>query len=212
MPFTAEFFDGRDTARVHAVQRLRKSLFVEGCGWCLETVGDREVDAFDTDDTVHLVLSRDAVPCATFRAVRTDRPYLSQAVFPQLAVISPYPRRRDAWEISRFGTVPGSGPEAAAINYALMFRFAQDVGATALVATADPVYERYLRSIGIRTRRYGPITRVGATADGRGLFATAGEIPIALQTPESLAALARLLQTVEISDASALLGPARLSA
>lgn len=212
MQLNAEFFDGRDAERVRAVQRLRKTIFVDGCGWRLLTIGDREADEFDADDTVHGVLSLDGAPCATLRAIRTDRPYLSRSVFPHLAVMSPYPQRRDAWEISRFGIVAGHGPDIAAINYALMFHFALGVGASSLVATAEPIYERYLRRVGIRTRRYGPLLPIGTAVDGRVLQAVAGEIPISQQRPDALSALARLLHSVEISDATALLGPARLSA
>ena len=147
------------------------------------------------------------------RAWRTDRPYLAKDVFPTLAVVGPYPERADVWEISRFGVMPGDGAHALAyLNYALMFWFARQVGASSLVALADLTYERFLRTLSIRTRRYGPPRIIGTDARGRDLLAVAGEIPLAAQDPERLAALASLLTTVEITDAAEIFGPARVSA
>lgn len=203
----------RNPDLVDAVHRFRKSLFVDRYGWALPVVGDREVDQFDTDQTVHAAIFGQGGVRATFRALRTDRPYLAKDVFPTLAVVGPYPERADVWEISRFGVQPGDDAQALArLNYALMFWFARQVGASSLVALADLTYERFLRTLSIRTRRYGPPRTIGSDARGRELLAVAGEIPLAAQDPERLAALASLLTPVEITDAAEIFGPVRVSA
>lgn len=207
---TAVFCTGRDGALVDRIQRFRKTIFVDHCGWDLAVVDDRETDQFDTPDAVHSALFSGDEIQATFRATRTDRPYLAAAVFPQLAVVSPYPRRADVWEISRFGALADQA--AARINYALMFAFAQRIGASSLVAIADLPYERFLRTIGIRTRRYGPPQIIGTNALGRELRAVAGEIPTLAQDPRCLGSLLALLDNVEITDVAQIFGPARVSA
>ena len=213
MQYRAVIGRGSDPDLVHKVQRFRKSIFVDRCGWDLQVRDDREVDQFDTPDAVHAALLVDGRMSGTFRATRTDRPYLAADVFPSLAVVSRYPQRADVWEISRFGIAADDpSPRLARLNYALMFWFAQRVGASSLVAIADLTYERFLRSIGIRTRRFGPPQVIGVDRLGRNLLAVAGEIPLAVQPPDRLSALLALTHEMEITDASDVFGPARVSA
>lgn len=193
--------------------RLRKSIFVDRCGWTLQTEGDLERDDFDDDGAVHCLLFDAEQQIGTFRALRTDRPYLGLIAFPQLASLHPYPRRADYWEITRFGLAQEhSGRQAALLLYGVMFAFAQRVGAAGLVAIADLTYERFLSSIGIRTRRYGAPRVIGTDRFGRDLLAVAGEIPIATQSGERFAKFKTFLDQVEILDASEVFGPSRISA
>ena len=192
-----------DAAILEALQILRKQLFVDHLGWALHSCGEREIDDFDRPDTSYCALYADDTLVGGFRAIRTDREYLAQKVFPQLASMRNYPRRRDVWEISRFGILPDrASEELARLNYALMFRFAAARQATALVAIADLVYERYLRAIGIRTRRYGPPQVIGTDSAGRELLCVAGEIPLADQQGPRLAALLALANSIEVHDAT----------
>lgn len=191
--------------------RLRKRIFVDDYGWELPTDGDREVDQFDTPSTVHCALYCDEVLSGTFRAIRCDRPYLAASVFPQLATKTTYPRHLDAWEISRFGVVSGS-LRLAHINYALMFLFARAVQATALVAIADLTYERFLRSIGVNTVRYGPPQAIGRDCRGNTLHAVAGEIPLSMQSGPKFQSLLQKVAAVEIEDASHVFGYRKISA
>jgi len=113
-----------DPADVQAMFRLRKRLFVDQCGWMLSTVGDLERDQFDAWYTEHCLLFCGPDLVGGFRAIRTDYPYLTQSIFPQLAVRR-FPNRRDVWEISRFGVLPvAAEARSTRLNYALMFRFA----------------------------------------------------------------------------------------
>lgn len=212
MTLSATFCTGRQTEAVAEIQRLRKRIFIDRCGWSLSATEGREVDAFDTDDTVHAGLFENGRLCGTFRATRTDRPYLADTVFPELAVTEPYPRDARIWEISRFGVLGGDEVDLARTTYALMFHFAERRRATSLVAIADLTYERFLRALGVRTRRYGPPRTVGDDAKGRPIVCVAGEIPLALQDTRRLSAFSSLLDRVEIHDAAHVLGRPRVPA
>ncbi|MCC8965070.1 GNAT family N-acetyltransferase [Bradyrhizobium sp. Pear76] len=201
-----------DPAHVGAMLRLRKRLFVDHCGWLLSTTGDVERDQFDSWYTEHCLLFAGAELVGGFRAIRTDYPYLTKSVFPQLAVRR-FPSRRDAWEISRFGVLPSvARSRTARVNYALMFRFAELRGAAALVALADLSYERFLTRMDIRTRRYGPPQVIGNDRMGRPLTALAGEIPLGLADNPGLTKFLDLGRQLEIHDASHVLGRSSIPA
>ena len=212
MGIKAVFCTGLHSGLVCEIQELRKRIFIDRCGWALSETGGREFDQFDVEDAVHLGLYDGDRLCGTFRATRTDRPYLAALVFPQLAVTQPYPRSSRVWEISRFGVLGGDEVGLARMTYAAMFHFAARVEAQGLVALADLTYERFLRAMGVRTQRYGPPQVVGVDGAGRDIRCIAGEIPLALQDVRRLAAFASLLQNVEIHDASHVFGPSRVPA
>lgn len=202
----------RDPQRVYAMLRLRKRLFVDLCGWQLATTGDIERDEFDTWYAEHCLLFSGPELVGGFRAIRTEYPYLTKSVFPQLAVDC-LPSSRDIWEISRFGVAPGGeSAHVARLNYSLMFRFAELRGAEALVAMADLTYERFLTRMGIRTRRYGPPQVIGHDRVGRPLTALAGNIPLDLTENPGLTKFLNLARQLEIHDATYVLGRSRVSA
>ena len=203
-----------EPAIVDQVYQIRKKIFVDHYDWDIPHSNDREHDAFDTAFTVYCALFSKEKIVATFRAVRTDNPYLSAWVFPQLATDRSYPKCRDCWEISRFGVLPQArnGLRLSSLNYALMFHFAEQVGAHHLVASAELSHERFLRSSGITTRRYGPPQKVGSTKAGAPLIVVAGDIPVHEQQGNRFARLIRTIDHVEITDAPYVFGPARISA
>lgn len=174
--------EGTEPGKLAAWFKLRKTLFVDLRGWQLDVTDEAERDAFDTPSATHVLLYRDDELIGGFRATRTDQPYLSRSVFPHLALTRPFPQRHDCWEISRFGILPVERQlEAARVNYALMFEFARRRRSHSLVAVADLPYERFLRTLGIATRRYGPPQTVGTDRDGCAIVAVAGEIALADQ-------------------------------
>ena len=208
----AIFCTGEQDELVRAVQSFRKRVFVDRERWALRVERDREVDDYDRRDTVHLALFDDDAICATFRATRTDRPYLSADVFGHLATVEDYPHRPDTWEISRFGISPCQRAGLARVNYGLMLWWALQVNAESLVAVTELAHERLLRSMGIATRRYGRAGIVGWTVEGRPLRAVAGHIPVAQQRGDVLSRLFQNLADVEIVDAADVFGCCRLSA
>lgn len=198
---------------VDAFQRFRKRLFVDHLGWRLPITDDQECDQFDTSAATYCTLFKNDEVIGGFRAIRTDHEYLAQSIFPNLATLRPFPRRRDVWEISRFGVLANvSQMEASKLNYTLMLHFAQDRQASALVAVVDLAHERFLAVVGIRTRRYGPPQTIGINASGRLLEGVAGEIPLAEQNNARFRALIAHIQNVEVNDETVVVGRSRVSA
>lgn len=198
---------------VRRIAVFRKRLFVDTLRWDLPSAdGAEELDQFDRDDTVYAALCDGASVVGCFRAIRADRPYLTQSLFPELASDEGYPRATNVWEISRFGVAAGAGLQVARANYALMFSFAQSRDAEALVALVDLTYERFLRRIGIVSRRYGVPTIIGKDLDGRPIQAVAGEIPINAQCGPAFASLLELGRSMETVDETLVRGRIKLSA
>lgn len=207
---TTEADNPKEVARFYL---FRKWLFVDKCGWELPFDDGGERDQFDRPDTEYgLLYSEDAL-VGGFRAIRTDRPYLAQTVFPQLATLRPFPRSVDAWEISRFGVMASHNERAVArINYAFMFRFAEIRQASSLVAIADLTYERFLSLLGIKTHRYGPAQEIGRNTFGEPLITVAGEIPLLAQEALRIAYFAEISKNLEIDDAAHVFGRSLVSA
>lgn len=198
---------------VNATYRFRKLLFVDTLGWKLTVRNGLERDQFDTTSAVYCALYQNNEVIGGFRAIRTDNAYLACSVFPQLSAVKSYPQRPDFWEISRFGILPVEEQHyAAKLNYSLMFRFAQLRQATGLVALVDLTYERFLKILGIRTRRYGPPQIIGIDRHEKPLWGVAGEIPLAEQQGSRFHTLLRLAKQVEIEDETLVLGRTRVSA
>lgn len=193
--------------------KLRKRIFVDQYGWDLMVTDGRERDQFDNENAVYCLIYRHDQIVSGFRAIRTDHDYLACSLFPKLAAIRSFPKRRDYWEISRFGVLPlGDRREAAKRNYCLMFRFGQIQQATAFVALADVTYERFLKFLGIRTRRYGPPQVIGADRFGKPILALAGEIPLGEQSGPRYQALLASATQMEIDHATSVFGRSRISA
>jgi len=195
---------------------FRKRLFIDIAKWDLPTDGQYEHDEFDHDGAKYAAIFRDRQLVGTFRAIRTDQKYLAAEIFPELAQRTRYPKDVNAWEISRFGVLPLESSrarfEAAKVNYAMMLRFANMYGISSLVAVADLQYERFLRSIGIRTRRYGLPQVVGKTKEGKPLELVAGEIPIHEQSGPRFEGLLKTSNILEVHDETAIFGHEALSA
>lgn len=207
-------YEMTDCEMVRCLRRFRKTLFVDELGWDLNIVDGEERDQFDTDWALHCALRENGEVVGGFRFTPTTVPYLSREIFPQLASTRPFPVRADYAEVSRLGVI-GDGQQRfdrATQIYGLMLHAARMQQMNALVAVADLIYERFLRRIGIATRRYGHPQIVGTDRNGRDLRAVAGEIPISDQPAETMARLFSSLQNVEINDDAFLLGRQRLSA
>jgi acyl homoserine lactone synthase len=193
--------------------RFRRRLFVEKLRWDLKCTDLVEFDEFDTGSTIYGAVIEDGTLTAAFRAVSTLDRYLAEAVFPVLATSFPYPKRADAWEISRFGAIPrGGGNTTADTLYGLMFLFASIVGARSLVAVTDLMHERHLARRGVRTRRFGPPQYCCKDATGSPLKLVAGEIPLEHQDLARVQALKATLNKVEIDDQTLVLGRSRIPA
>jgi len=199
---------------VYSFLEFRKRFFVDGLGWSLSTFGNLERDEFDTKDAVYCVLRVDNETIGGWRAIPTNRPYLSQSIFSELAVSYDYPNSADTWEISRFGLMKSNADTRipSGLLYALMFQFALARHLTSLVAIADLFHERLLNRLRVVTTRYGPPATVGHTRDGSPIEVVAGEIPIYEQDKALIDGLLAIASKVEVIDETLVLRPERISA
>jgi N-acyl-L-homoserine lactone synthetase len=195
------------------VQAFRKALFVDKLKWSLKTDEQLERDAFDDSDCIYAAVYKNGHVVASFRAIRTDKTYLAEAVFPSLAVTRNYPKTASSFEISRFGVWPDAeAAQTANILYGLMFHFALWRRLKSLVAVTDLFHERYLARLKIRTRRFGLPQIFEQEADGKSFKLVAGEIPIALQSDIHLQAILAYLNGVTINDDTLVFGRQSVSA
>jgi N-acyl-L-homoserine lactone synthetase len=85
----------------------RRRVFVEGLGWPLPLAGAMELDQYDADDVMYLLVKEDpgARLRASVRLLRTDRPHPLLDLFRGLCDAG-VPQGPGVWEISRFCTNP----------------------------------------------------------------------------------------------------------
>ena len=100
--------------------RIRHQIYVVERKWAdLDRPDKREIDRFDTDDTIYLLGLDGSTIVAGMRLVPTTSPTLLSELFPALALNGPI-RRRDVYELSRIFVVPNrrgehAGPRAEAV-------------------------------------------------------------------------------------------------
>jgi N-acyl-L-homoserine lactone synthetase len=202
-----------DETRTADVARFRKQLFVDTLKWNIEANSEREQDSFDRPDTVYAALYRNSRVIGTYRAIRSDHPYLAEIVFPELATTRTYPKRYDTWEISRFGILPSEARSGAAnVLYALMFHFALIRRVNSLVAVTDLVHEKYLSRLGVKSRRFGKPQPYDLTDGNTVRQLVVGEIPIRRQDEAPIQSLLSTLNGVLIHDQTLVFGRRRVQA
>lgn len=93
-----------DLADMH---RQRKIVFVDRAGWTVPVIGDREIDAYDREDTLYLLAKArvDGPLLASLRLLTTTGPHLMCDLF-DAADRKKMPRGETVWEASRFCTSP----------------------------------------------------------------------------------------------------------
>ena len=89
------------------MHQQRRRVFVEGLGWSLPLSGAMELDQYDGNDVIYLLVKDDpdARLRASVRLLRTDRPHPLLDLFRGLCAAG-VPQGPDVWEISRFCTNP----------------------------------------------------------------------------------------------------------
>lgn len=101
----------------------------------------REIDRFDTGDTVYLLALDVGAIVAGMRMVPTDAPTLLSEVFPQLALNGPV-RRSDIYELSRIFVVPKkrgeyAGPRFEAVIQAAAMEYGLSIGLSAFTIVLE---------------------------------------------------------------------------
>ncbi|WP_322514949.1 acyl-homoserine-lactone synthase [Rhodopseudomonas palustris] len=140
--------------------RIRHQIYVVERKWtALERPDGREIDQFDTDDTVYLLGLQHGEIVAGMRMVPTVSPTLLSDIFPQLALDPPV-RRPDVYELSRIFVVPNrrgehAGPRAEAVIQAAAMEYGLAIGLSAFTIVLETWWLPRLLDQGWRARPLG---------------------------------------------------------
>jgi acyl-homoserine lactone synthase len=116
--------------------RLRHQIYVVERKWAaLDRADRREIDQFDTDETVYLLGLEGRSIIAGMRLVPTMMPTLLSELFPKLSLNGPV-RRPDVYELSRIFVIPRrrgehAGPRAEAVIQAAAMEYGLSTGLSA---------------------------------------------------------------------------------
>lgn len=127
-------------AKLKEMFRQRYQVFVEILGWDIPGVDHKsrlEMDAFDTDETVYLIVMRSEEVVGASRMRPTTISNMMADVFPELCTASP-PKERNTWEWSRGHVKPSEPHQIRSIILDHIFvsgyEFAFNLGIEALTA------------------------------------------------------------------------------
>jgi len=122
--------------------RLRHQIYVVERKWSvLDRPDKREIDQFDTDETVYLLGLEGRSIIAGMRLVPTTAPTLLSELFPKLSLDGPV-RRPDVYELSRIFVVRNrrgehAGPRAEAEIQAAAMEYGLSVGLSAFTIVLE---------------------------------------------------------------------------
>lgn len=95
------------TEQLEQMYRLRHRLFVESMKWeDLRKPDGREIDQFDNDDAVYLLLIEDGVVTGSHRLLPTTGPHLFSEIFPEMCEQKGRQTGARIYELNRTGTDP----------------------------------------------------------------------------------------------------------
>ncbi len=122
--------------------RIRHQIYVVERKWMdLDRPDKREIDQFDTEETVYLIGLDGRSIVAGMRLVPTTAPTLLSELFPQLALKGPV-RRHDIYELSRIFVIPArrgehAGPRAEAVIQAATMEYGLSIGLSAFTIVLE---------------------------------------------------------------------------
>jgi acyl-homoserine lactone synthase len=118
-----------------AYYRTRHEIYVKQRKWlALDRPDGREIDQFDTDETVYLMAIEGGKVVGSMRAVPTLEPTLLSELFPHLNLRAPI-RRADVFELSRIFVLPEwrgerAGPRLEAALRSAIIEYGLSIGLT----------------------------------------------------------------------------------
>lgn len=155
---------------IRSMYRLRKVTFQDRLGWDVVSVGDYEIDTFDSADPVYiLATSSDGTLTGCIRLLPTSGPSMLRDVFPFLVDEPGVPYDDKVWEASRFAIAPQALRDEAGLAVATYevvtgaITFCLSQGISAVVCVLYPQMERVLRRIGCTLQRLGKAQQIGNT-------------------------------------------------
>ena len=158
--------ESRFSGCLESMFRLRYEVFVQRLGWILECRDGMEMDQFDNELAVYLVLrNNENEVLASARLLPMSGPTLLGDVFPFLIEGIEIPSTPDIWEVTRVAvdhrktridSVRRCGSVAGTL-FCAIFEFALAMGLTHLVSVSDTRMERILVRKGWRIERLGSV-------------------------------------------------------
>jgi len=95
------------SATLKACFQLRHKVFVKELGWKdLHKNGNLEIDQFDNEEAVHIVVMDKEKPVGYSRLLPSTKPHLLSEVFPHLATRNSIPVGVDVYEWTRYCVSP----------------------------------------------------------------------------------------------------------
>lgn len=159
--------------------RLRHKVFVERAGWVIPNLNHREADQFDHPLWTHYFTIRDDNQAvrACGRMVRTDHPYMLEALWPELAHGHELPKSARVAEGSRMCVDPDLPKGAHTYHHAVCtlagMEWAWAHGIEHFVFVTYPSKARALEQLGLKPTIYGPAIRIGEEEFLAGHYSTA---------------------------------------
>ncbi|WP_107675459.1 acyl-homoserine-lactone synthase [Agrobacterium sp. LAD9] len=124
------------------VWQFRHRHFVERFGWgALRKPDAREMDIFDTDEAVHLVLEDEGIILGYSRLLATNAPHLLSDVYPEIMGGRDHPRQKSVYEWTRCVAEPDAklcGVEASHMLLTGVAEFCLSAGIEALIVETHP--------------------------------------------------------------------------
>lgn len=158
-----KYVSGRDikyTTLAEEVWRFRHRHFVERFRWeDLRRADNREIDEFDRDDAIHLILSDGDRVVAYSRLLPTLAPHLLSDVYPQLADGFAYPKGRRIYEWTRCVAEQDAmvaGLEASVVLRTGVLEFCLSTGIHSLIVETHPKLVQLLLSTGWDVTPFAP--------------------------------------------------------
>ncbi|HEX3810299.1 MAG TPA: acyl-homoserine-lactone synthase [Rhizomicrobium sp.] len=142
--------------------RIRHDIYVGRRGWkALESPDGRDVDQFDTEDTVYL-LGIDALGRVTsgLRLNPTVGPHLIKTLFSHTVTFGRVPVGERIYEFTRYFVVPGRVPrlqrrQAAGELLVAMFEYALAAGLSHISLLCDAFFMSTILEMGLKVRPLG---------------------------------------------------------
>jgi acyl-homoserine lactone synthase len=135
----------------------------------------REIDEFDNDDAVYLLLIEAGRVVGGTRFVPTTKPHLMSEIFPHLASVRGLQRRADIVEWTRYFVIParrGEERKEAHIVFAGMIEWCLDEGVSAIVVVMESWWLPHFAEYG------WPWTPLGLPEDINGMNCVAVKIEV----------------------------------
>jgi acyl-homoserine lactone synthase len=153
-------------SQIEEMFRIRHDIYVGRRGWkALEKPDGRDVDQFDTDQTVYLLsLNELGKVVAGLRLNPTTGPHLIRDVFPHTVTEGPIPVGEHIYEFTRWFVVkervsPEENRRVAGELLVAMLEYGKKAGLTHISLCCDSFFWKTMQETRWDVRRLGPITR-----------------------------------------------------